>query len=139
MRINLLVLGILLSTFSLHAQQPASFILTGKITNAATQPLSRLTVSADNGPALTTSGMDGSYQLRLAQGKHLLFFYALGYQKQESPVHITADGQKHLNVQLVEAKDALQSVEVIGRKESGYKNEISFSGTKTATSIKETP
>lgn len=33
----------------------------------------------------------------------------------------------------------IQKVEVIGRKESSYKNTISFSGTKTGLALKETP
>lgn len=40
---------------------------------------------------------------------------------------------------LITSKEPLQTVEITGRKESGYKNTNSFIGSKTATALKDVP
>jgi iron complex outermembrane receptor protein len=45
----------------------------------------------------------------------------------------------NLDIELTETSAQLQTIEVVGRKETEYKNSVSFIGTKTATALKDVP
>ena len=44
-----------------------------------------------------------------------------------------------LNVMLAESAEQLQTIEVTGRKETDYKNDLTFIGSKSATRLKDVP
>ncbi|MFC6099413.1 TonB-dependent receptor [Olivibacter domesticus] len=121
----------------IFAQQHPS-TLQGTITNDKNEPLEGVTVAVNN--RLTTKSNDqGKFALSFPPGTYQLTFRFVGYNTEQVSVEIFQDVSKELTIALSPTNETLQSVEVIGRKESSYKNTNSFSGTKTATPIKEIP
>ncbi|RKW05843.1 MAG: TonB-dependent receptor, partial [Capnocytophaga sp.] len=85
----------------------------------------------------------GLYEIhRVPVGKQTFVFSSMGYQTVKRDFEVTPNPSgthTHLNVSLQEEAQQLQEVEIIGRRESSYKNTSSFSGTKTATAIRDIP
>jgi TonB-dependent receptor len=75
--------------------------VTGKVTNEKNEPLSNVSVSI-NGSSVTSTGSDGSYQLRLDPGmKYELTFSSVGYEtKVVGEVEARAHQLNELNVVL---------------------------------------
>ncbi|MEL1241922.1 TonB-dependent siderophore receptor [Flavobacterium flavipallidum] len=83
---------------------------------------------------------NGNYELKnLNSGTYTLLFTALGYISQEKKVTLTENENTIINVTLKENINALQTVEIIGRKEKSYKNTRSFIGAKTEIALKDLP
>ena len=115
----------------------------GRVTDENKQPLIGVDVVLE-GTSIGISTHDkGFYELHnVPVGKQTIVFSYLGFQtlKIRTDVAPNPSGtHTHLDVQLSEELTALQEVEVIGRKESSYKNTNSFIGTKTASALKEVP
>jgi len=113
--------------------------LYGKITNEVGEALSGVTVWLDDKSLSTKTDQDGNYSLQLDPGHYQVHFSFIGYQAFTADVVLETGEDKLFHVRMSRTQETLQSVEVTGRKESGYKNTVSFSGTKTATPIKEIP
>ncbi|MFL9829398.1 TonB-dependent receptor [Flavobacterium sp. ST-87] len=83
---------------------------------------------------------NGNYELKnLNSGTYTLLFTALGYISQEKKVTLSENENTIINVTLKENINALQTVEIIGRKEKSYKNTRSFIGAKTEIALKDLP
>ncbi|WP_278035568.1 carboxypeptidase-like regulatory domain-containing protein [Flavobacterium nitratireducens] len=68
---------------------------------------------------------NGNYEIKnLQTGNYTLVFSALGYINEERKVELNEN--KNINVILKENVNALQTVEITGRKEKSYKNTRSF-------------
>ncbi len=63
----------------------------------------------------------------------------VGYITSKTEVSVPRPDSRELSIVLVPSVNALQEVEVVGRKEQSYKNTSSFAGTQTETPIKELP
>ncbi|MCW3465073.1 TonB-dependent receptor [Chitinophaga nivalis] len=88
----------------------------------------------------TTTNDKGEYQFTdLQPGKYTVTFSFIGYETTGNTVHLKEGETRVVQVTLVAAAEQLQHVEIVGRKESGYRNTSSFIGTKTATPLKEVP
>lgn len=72
----------------------------------------------------------GTYQVKVT---------LLGYESQTKRVTIHDNEKVHLKFSMVRAYAQLQGVEITGRKETGYKNTNTFTGTKTETPIRYVP
>ncbi|WP_026715487.1 TonB-dependent receptor [Flavobacterium daejeonense] len=82
----------------------------------------------------------GNYEIRnLAAGTYTLVFSALGYSNQIKTVFVKENENLTVNIVLKENINALQTVEIIGRKEKSYKNTRSFIGAKTEIALKDLP
>ncbi|RSK48121.1 TonB-dependent receptor [Hymenobacter rigui] len=80
------------------------------------------------------SGADGHFSLTMPLGEYTLITRSLSYQEQRRTVVLTAETPTlTVDFALQPTSTALQEVEVLGRKESTYKSDYSFVGTKTAT------
>nr|WP_314246141.1 TonB-dependent receptor [Capnocytophaga leadbetteri] len=115
----------------------------GRVTDENKQPLIGVDVVLEGTSIGVSTNDKGFYELRnVPVGKQTIVFSYLGFQtlKIRTDVAPNPSGtHTHLDVQLSEELTALQEVEVIGRKESSYKNTNSFIGTKTASALKEVP
>ena len=115
----------------------------GRVTDENKQPLIGVDVVLEGTSIGVSTNDKGFYELRnVPIGKQTIVFSYLGFQtlKIRTDVAPNPSGtHTHLDVQLSEELTALQEVEVIGRKESSYKNTNSFIGTKTASALKEVP
>ena len=129
------------SLTTVFAQQTTE--LRGRVTDENKQPLIGVDVVLEGTFIGVSTNDKGFYELRnVPVGKQTIVFSYLGFQtlKIRTDVAPNPSGtHTHLDVQLSEELTALQEVEVIGRKESSYKNTNSFIGTKTASALKEVP
>ena len=125
----------------LYAQQTTE--VRGRVTDENKQPLIGVDVVLEGTSIGVSTNDKGFYELHnVPIGKQTIVFSYLGFQtlKIRTDVAPNPSGtHTHLDVQLSEELTALQEVEVIGRKESSYKNTNSFIGTKTASALKEVP
>ncbi len=81
---------------------------------------------------------NGNYEIKnLQTGNYTLVFSALGYINEERKVELNEN--KNINVILKENVNALQTVEITGRKEKSYKNTRSFIGAKTEIALIDLP
>ena len=129
------------SLTTVFAQQTTE--VRGRVTDENKQPLIGVDVVLEGTSIGVSTNDKGFYELRnVPVGKQTIVFSYLGFQtlKIRTDVAPNPSGtHAHLDVQLSEELTALQEVEVIGRKESSYKNTNSFIGTKTASALKEVP
>ncbi|MCC2547082.1 TonB-dependent receptor [Hymenobacter sp. BT175] len=134
----LLFLGLLCPFFSLG--QGASGHLDGHITGPGGRGLEGVSVLESAGRFSALSGSDGHFSLDLPLGEYTLITRSLAYQEQRRTVRLSAE-QPTLTVDFVlqATTNALQEVEVLGRKETTYKSAYSFVGTKTAANPKDVP
>lgn len=126
---------------TIFAQQTTE--VRGRVTDENKQPLIGVDVVLEGTSIGVSTNDKGFYELyNVPVGKQTIVFSYLGFQtlKIRTDVAPNPSGtHTHLDVQLSEELTALQEVEVIGRKESSYKNTNSFIGTKTASALKEVP
>ena len=129
------------SLTTVFAQQTTE--VRGRVTDENKQPLIGVDVVVEGTSIGVSTNDKGFYELHnVPVGKQTIVFSYLGFQtlKIRTDVAPNLSGtHTHLDVQLSEELTALQEVEVIGRKESSYKNTNSFIGTKTASALKEVP
>lgn len=129
------------SLTTVFAQQTTE--VRGQVTDENKQPLIGVDVVLEGTSIGVSTNDKGFYELHnVPVGKQTIVFSYLGFQtlKIRTDVAPNPSGtHTHLDVQLSEELTALQEVEVIGRKESSYKNSNSFIGTKTASALKEVP
>jgi iron complex outermembrane recepter protein len=134
----LLILFILIQLTAI-AQQTGS--ISGNLRTPEGNPVEGVTVLLTQGNNATMSGASGSYSLQnLPLGSHTVVARGLGYREERREVVLTADAPALiLNFSLAASSNALQEVEVLGRKETSYKSEYSFIGTKTASLVIDVP
>ena len=105
------LIGCILSFFlSLNANGQSSTTVTGKVTDAAGQPIPGVTVSVKEKPATATAtSIDGAYKINVTSGTTLVFSYT-GFTTQEAVI----GSRSVINVSLAEDTKALNEVVVIG-------------------------
>ncbi len=118
----------------LQAQSAAE--ISGYITGEKGQPVEHASVWLSKGKGTRTDSTGYFVLKQLAPGRHLVQVSMVGYKPVKrvletagTPVHIT------LNT----TTEELQNIEIVGRREKGYKNTVSFIGSKTATPLKDVP
>ena len=125
----------------LFAQETIS--VRGRVTDSQGQPLLGVSVLLDGTAKGASTNEKGFYEVRhVSVGQQTFVFSYLGYQTLQQTFEVTPNPSgthTHLDVVLQEEAQQLQEVEIIGRRESSYKNTTSFSGTKTATAIRDIP
>ena len=111
--------------------------LSGHVTGKRGEPLIGAVVQVKGTNIRTITDEQGMYALNVNGGNITLTFHYIGCKPAEREINLTQD--KRQDVQLSEAAEMLQGVEVVGRNERSYKNTLSFVGTKTATPVKDVP
>ena len=142
MRKYLLLLGLLLGCIPTLLAQEA-IIVRGHVTDTQGNPLLGVSIVLEGTTKGASTNEKGLYEIhRVPVGKQTFVFSSMGYQTVKRDFEVTPNPSgthTHLNVSLQEEAQQLQEVEIIGRRESSYKNTSSFSGTKTATAIRDIP
>jgi iron complex outermembrane receptor protein len=117
----------------------AQVIIRGTITDDKKNPLG--SVSVRLGKHNTFSDSTGNYSFAdIKTGTYPLVFSHIGFETFTDKVTLLAgEPVKVMDIILLSTSKELQGVEITGRKETGYKNSVTFSGTKTATDIKDIP
>ncbi|WP_298824780.1 TonB-dependent receptor [uncultured Capnocytophaga sp.] len=142
MRKYLLLWGLLLGCIPTLLAQEA-IIVRGRVTDTQGNPLLGVSIVLEGTTKGASTNEKGLYEVhRVPVGKQTFVFSSMGYQTVKQVFEVTPNPSgthTHLNVSLQEEAQQLQEVEIIGRRESSYKNTSSFSGTKTATAIRDIP
>ena len=142
MRKYLLLWGLLLGYIPTLLAQEA-IIVRGRVTDTQGNPLLGVSVILEGTTKGASTNEKGLYEIhRVPVGEQTFVFSSMGYQTVKQVFEVTPNPSgthTHLNVSLQEEAQQLQEVEIIGRRESSYKNTSSFSGTKTATAIRDIP
>ena len=142
MRKYLLLWGLLLGCIPTLLAQEA-IIVRGHVTDTQGNPLLGVSVILEGTTKGASTNEKGLYEIhRVPVGEQTFVFSSMGYQTVKQVFEVTPNPSgthTHLNVSLQEEAQQLQEVEIIGRRESSYKNTSSFSGTKTATAIRDIP
>lgn len=111
---NLMRLGALTCILFLGIQYGMAslqdFVVRGIVTNEEGSPVAGVSIiSKEEGTAATT-GEDGTYTIRLANGNGVLAFTYVGYNTQE----VAVGNRTTIHVQLVSVNQALEEVVVVG-------------------------
>lgn len=86
------------------------------------------------------SDKNGEYAFTgLVKGRYTLNFSFVGFQQTGKSISLEAGETRIVHIQMTQSMDDLQHVEVVGRRETGYKNSTTFVATKTATSLRDIP
>ena len=137
-----LLWGLLLGCIPTLLAQEA-IIVRGRVTDTQGNPLLGVSIVLEGTTKGASTNEKGLYEVhRVPVGKQTFVFSSMGYQTVKQIFEVTPNPSgthTHLNVSLQEEAQQLQEVEIIGRRESSYKNTSSFSGTKTATAIRDIP
>ncbi|RNI21938.1 TonB-dependent siderophore receptor [Rufibacter latericius] len=115
--------------------------ITGTVKNSRGEPLEGFTVVLKEINASSVTGPDGIYHLHhIPFGSYTALALGIGYGQVTRSIMLTAQvPELTLHFTLQPSTQALQEVEVLGRKETTYKSEYSFIGTKTASLVIDVP
>jgi hypothetical protein len=105
------LLLLLFSSFVLHAQY---HILSGKVTNNKLEPLALVTIQVKDMASGTVSKEDGSYELKLEQGKYEIIFSMVGFKSQVISLALTKNYTQNIILENDEGKN-LSEVVVRGK------------------------
>ncbi|PVD49608.1 TonB-dependent siderophore receptor [Terrimonas sp.] len=121
----------------------AAFSQSGKLkikVKSQEGPLPGASVVINNGDKNGITDHDGEFEWKnVTPGEYEVKISMLGYISQTKTLTIQNEEKTHLNFTLEKQYVDLQTVEITGRKETGYKNTNSFTATKTETPIREIP
>ncbi|WP_299758621.1 TonB-dependent receptor [uncultured Pontibacter sp.] len=136
-----ILLLILFLSIQIVATAQNSGSISGKLITPGGSPAEGITVMLTQGNFATLTDLNGDYILQnLPLGSHMVVARGLGFKEVRREVLLSADAPAAiLNITLTASSNALQEVEVLGRKETSYKSEYSFIGTKTASLVIDVP
>lgn len=123
-----------------QSQAQEKLSLNGTVLDEQNTPLAGATITIlktknhvatdHNGQFIFTSLPEGSYDIQIK---------AIGYKTIKQKIHIDAAHSSALQFRLPSSEEALQLVEIYGRKEKSYRNTQSFIGSKTETKLRDLP
>lgn len=133
---SLLSLFLLFSSLYTFAQSSIS----GVVKDINKTPLQKVSISLKGHKHTTFSDENGVFRFSgLPAGKYTIHFSHTGFEIQEQTINSTEKEASSIEIILLPSTEQLQTVEITGRKEIGYKNTNSFIGSKTATALKDVP
>jgi len=115
--------------------------ITGRVVDPAGQGLAGISVVETTGRFSALTNVEGRFLLdQLPLAEYTLVTRSLGHGEQRRTVVLSAETpQLTVEFTLQASSNALQEVEVLGRKETTYKSDYSFVGTRTATALIDVP
>lgn len=135
---NLLAALALLGFFAADAQDGAT--VTGTVTMPSGAPLTGVNVGLLGTTYGASTNQNGAFEIRnIKPGKYTLAASFIGFTTVEKELYANAGATISLSITLNEISTQLQEVEITGRKETTYQNEVSFIASKTATPLKDIP
>jgi iron complex outermembrane receptor protein len=112
----------------------------GQIKNAEGQPAELVNVILKGTGKGTLTSSSGDFEFTgLSAGHYQLIATGVGIKRIDRNVSVKAGETSTLAITTEESAQELQTVEITGRAETTYKNDLSFIASKTATPIKEVP
>ncbi|WKN43013.1 TonB-dependent receptor [Tunicatimonas pelagia] len=112
----------------------------GTITDKDNNPIPGLNAALRGTTLGNVTDADGEFTIgEIPTGSYQLMISGVGYQTQRRSVNVTEGQTLQLDFTLQPSLTQLQEVEITGRKETTYQNEVSFIGSKTATPLQDVP
>ncbi|MDX1636572.1 MAG: TonB-dependent receptor [Balneolaceae bacterium] len=103
-------------------------------------PIAGVNVGIENTRMGSSTSLDGQFVIRnIAPGTYTLSVSAVGFAGKQLQVTVSANQTTNLTIALEQTFLELEEVEITGRTIESYKNDYSFSATKTATLSKNIP
>jgi iron complex outermembrane recepter protein len=132
-----LLLFLLVSSVSAFAQNG---VIKGQIKTNAGQPAESVNVILKGTGKGTVTSESGDFEFTgLSAGTYNLIGTGLGFKKIEKNIRLSEGATEVLELTAIDNAQELQTVEITGRRETTYKNDLSFIASKTATPIKDVP
>jgi iron complex outermembrane receptor protein len=133
------LLGICLAIlFSFPAAAQNTSSLQGTVRNESGEPVPHATIVI--GGTTVTVSETGTFTVSgLTPGKHKMKVSSVGYETRELTVNINGNNPEMISITLSVSTGELQTVEIVGRKNNGYKADYSFAATKVAIPVTEIP
>ena len=129
----------LTALFNLSFLSAQTTTLSGKVTDSDGTPLFGANLMLSQGSG-TTADYEGNYKFSdIPAGAYTLKVSFLGFEPQQKQINLSKNQHVQINFVLNPSSEQLQEVEITGRSEKSYKNNLSFAATKTATPIKDIP
>ncbi|PSQ88700.1 MAG: TonB-dependent siderophore receptor [Bacteroidetes bacterium QS_8_64_10] len=125
----------------LHAQQPQTGAVEGRVTSAETgEALAGVNVSLEGTTQGASTDDDGRYEITgVAPGSYTLVASFLSYATERRDVTVEASETTTAHMALSASELELQEVEVTGRRATTYDADYSFASTKVATAPLDVP
>jgi len=135
---NSLLLFLLTSFVTVASAQTGQLKGTVKDQNGKTIEFINVLIEGTQQGTLTDK--NGEFLLEsVPTGTRTIQFSSFAYTGKSQQVTIVAEQTTTLDVELLEGELQLQTVEILGRAETSYKNSSSFIGTKSSTPLREVP
>ncbi|MCC9137560.1 TonB-dependent siderophore receptor [Pontibacter silvestris] len=125
--------------FAVQAQNTGA--ISGKVIAKGGNSLEGVSIVLKENSQRTITEPDGSFRISgLGYGEFTVIAQGLGYNVEILQVVLSEETPTaSVNFTLSASTNALQEVEVLGRKETTYKSDYSFIGTKTASLVIDVP
>lgn len=134
----LMVVAMGASAYSARAQGQAVGTIVGRTTDRDGTPLSRATVTLDDGEQKTISSADGSFVfMNVPAGRHTLVVTYVAYAPFKATVSVQAGRTEQLNIVLDERPSG--SSIIVDAPRIPYRPQASTTALKTSTPLLETP
>ncbi|QRR02348.1 TonB-dependent receptor [Dyadobacter sandarakinus] len=132
-----LLLLLLLSAFSGFAQ---TGVIKGQVKTGAGTPVEFVNLVLKGTGKGTVTSVSGDFELTGIQpGTYQLVGTGLGFRRIDKSVTLASGENVTVELTALEDSQELQTVEITGRRETTYKNDLSFIASKTATPVREVP
>ena len=127
---------IIITLFSLVTTN-AQTSITGTVTNNEETPIEIASVILKGTTKGTVTNKDGKYILNnIADGTYTIEISYIGYIEFVKDISVVGNAVI-IDAVLIKDTQALQEVEIIGRKNTNYRADITFAGTRTGAKIKD--
>ncbi|WP_339925224.1 TonB-dependent receptor [uncultured Cyclobacterium sp.] len=137
MKQTLLALLMFFTSFSLIAQKSE---IKGTVKGQNGKALAFINIIIKDTQLGTITDFEGNFIFKeVSPGSKTILFNLLGYKAHEKLVNLLPGKTLTVNVIMQESEVTLQTVEILGRSETSYKNKSSYIGTKSATALKDVP
>ena len=138
MKTGLLVPLLLVVLSAVYAQNPGK--IEGKVSLPSGAPLEAVSIGLEGTSYGTSSQPDGQFVIPdVEPGEYTIVASFLGFTPAKRQVYVNPGKTVYISLTLTESATQLQQVEITGRKETSYQNEVSFVASKTATALRDIP
>jgi len=115
-------------------------VIKGQIKSGKGEPVELINLILKGTGKGTVTSETGEFEFAgLPSGSYHLVGSGIGFKQIDRHISIAENEVFTINLTALEDARELQTVEITGRRETTYKNDLSFIGSKTATPIKEVP
>ena len=134
------LLFLLFFTLSFSISFAQTGVIKGQIKSGNGAPVELINLILKGTGKGTVTSETGEFEFTgLASGSYHLIGTGIGFKQINRNISIAENEISTVDLIAVEDARELQTVEITGRRETTYKNDLSFIGSKTATPIKEVP